>query len=102
MSHGLRGNQMAVGKRSWTKPNGEIGEAWVTAYMANGKRHLKTFRTRKEAVAFSNKAGDEISEGRHVAESASITVADAAGIWIKAVELGRGDSPPAEHSTLRQ
>ena len=44
----------------------------------------------------------EISEGRHVADSVSITVADAAAIWIKAVELGRDDNPPAEYSTLRQ
>ena len=93
---------MAVRKRTWRKPNGEIGEAWVADYKANGKRHIKTFPTRKEAVAFSNKTGVEISEGRHVADSVSITVADAAAIWIKAVELGRGDNPPAEHSTLRQ
>ena len=93
---------MGIRKRTWTKPNGETGEAWVADYKANGKRHLKTFRTRKEAVAFSNKAGVEISEGRHVAESASVSVTEAAAIWIKAVELGRGDNPPAEQSTLRQ
>ena len=92
---------MAVRKRTWTKPNGETGEAWVVDYKSNGKRHLKTFPTRKEAVAFSNKAGVEISEGRHVADSVSITVAEAAAIWIKAVELGRGDNPPAESGTLR-
>ena len=28
-------------------------------------------------------------------------MADAAAIWLKACELGRGDSPPAEFSTLR-
>ena len=87
---------MAVRKRTWTKPNGEIGEAWVVDYKSNGKRHIKTFPTRKQAVAFSNKTGVEISEGRHVADSVSITVAEAAAIWIKAVELGRGDNPPAE------
>ena len=92
---------MAVRKRTWTKPNGETGEAWVVDYKSSGKRHLKTFPTRKEAVAFSNKAGVEISEGRHVADSVSITVAEAAAIWIKAVELGRGDNPPAEYGTLR-
>jgi integrase len=93
---------MGIRKRTWTKPNGETGEAWIADYRANGKRHIKTFPTRKQAVAFSNKAGVEISEGRHVAESASITITDAAAIWIKAVELGRGDNPPAEQSTLRQ
>ena len=54
---------MGIRKRTWTKPNGETGEAWVADYKANGKRHLKTFRTRKEAVAFSNKAGVEIQRG---------------------------------------
>ena len=93
---------MGIRKRIWKKPNGETGEAWVADYRADGKRHIKTFPTRKEAVAFSNKVGVEIGEGRHVADSASITVADAAAIWIKAVELGRNDNPPAEQSTLRQ
>jgi integrase len=92
---------MAIRKRTWHKPNGETGEAWVVDYRANGKRHIKTFKTRKEAVAFSNRTGVEVSEGRHVANSVSITVAEAAAIWIKAVELGRGDSPPAEYSTMR-
>ena len=92
---------MAVRKRTWTKPNGETGEAWVVDYKSSGKRHLKTFPTRKEAVAFSNKAEVEISEGRHVADSVSITVAEAAAIWIKAVELGRGDNPLARSGTLR-
>ena len=55
---------MAVRKRNRRKPNEEIGEAWVADYKANGKRHIKTFQTRKEAVAFCNKAGVEISEGR--------------------------------------
>ena len=97
MSHDIGGNQMAVRKRTWTKPNGEIGKSWVADYKSNGKRHIKTFPTRKQAVAFRNKTGVEISEGRHVADSVSITVAEAAEIWIKAVELGRGDNPPAEN-----
>jgi hypothetical protein len=88
---------MAIRKAIWTKPNGEVGEAWVVDYKSNGKRHIKTFQTRKQAVTFSNKTGVEISEGRHVADSVSITVAEAA-IWIKAVELGRGDSPPPKRN----
>src|SRR5262245_36822108 len=63
-----------VRKRTWAKPNGETGEAWVADYRANGKRHIKTFKTRREAVAFSNRTGVEASEGRHVANSLSITV----------------------------
>ena len=92
---------MAVRKRTWTKSNGENGEAWVVDYKSSGKRHIKTFPTRKEAVAFRDTTGVEVREGRHVADSVSITVAEAAAIWLKACELGRGDNPPAEHSTLR-
>jgi integrase len=92
---------MAVRKRTWHKPNGETGEAWVVDYKSNGKRHIKTFPTRKEAVAFRDTTGVEVREGRHVTHSVSITVADAAAVWLKACELGRGDNPPAEHSTLR-
>src|SRR6476619_6678155 len=96
----LRGNQMAVRKRSWKKPNGETGEAWVVDYKSSGKRHIRTFPTKKEAVAFRDATGVEVREGRHVADSVSVTVAEAAAIWIKAVELGRGDSPPPEYGTL--
>src|SRR5262245_6282925 len=92
---------MAVRKRSWKKPNGETGEAWVVDYKSSGKRHIKTFPTRKEAVAFRDATGVEVRQGRHVADSVSITVAEAAAIWIKACELGRGDNTPAEYSTLR-
>jgi integrase len=93
---------MSVHKRRWRAASGEVKEAWVADYKANGKRRIKTFATKREAVAFSNKTAVAISEGRHVADSVSITVADAAAVWLKAVELGRGDNPPAEHSTLRQ
>ena len=92
---------MAIRKRAWKKPNGETSEAWVVDYNANGKRHIKTFATKKEATAFRDATGVEVRQGRHVAESTSITVAEAAAIWIKAVEMGRGDNPPAEYSTLR-
>ena len=92
---------MAIRKRNWKKPNGETGEAWIVDYKSSGKRHIKTFPTRKEAVAFRDTTGVEVREGRHVADSVSITVADAAAIWLKACELGRGDNPPAEFSTLR-
>jgi integrase len=92
---------MAVRKRTWTKPNGETGEAWIVDYKANGKRHIKTFPTRKEAVAFRDTTGVEVRQGRHVADSMSITVAEAAAIWLKACASGRGDNTPAEYSTLR-
>jgi integrase len=91
---------MAIRKRSWKKPNGETGEAWVVDYQSNGKRHIKTFQTKREAVAFRDKTGVEVRHGHHVADSVSITVAEAGAVWIGACELGRGDNPPCERATL--
>jgi integrase len=62
---------MSVHKRRWRAASGEVKEAWVADYKANGKRRIKTFATKREAVAFSNKTAVAISEGRHVADSAS-------------------------------
>ena len=93
-------SEMAIRKRSWKKPNGETGEAWVVDYQANGKRHIKTFKTKKEATAFRDATGVEVRQGRHVADSVSITVAEAGAVWIKACELGRGDNTPCERATL--
>src|SRR5262245_37995835 len=99
---------MGVHKRRWKTAKGETKEVFVADYStidtSTGKRtrHIKTCKTRKAAVAYLAKTTVAISDGRHVPDRASITVAEAADIWIKAVELGRGDNPPAEQSTLRQ
>jgi integrase len=93
---------MSVYKRKWKAPNGQVKEAWVHEYKVSGKRHIKTFATRKEAVAFRNKVGTEIAEGIHIADSASVTINAAAEIWLRAVTVGRKDNGPAEYSTLRQ
>jgi integrase len=93
---------MSVYKRKWKAPNGQVKEAWVDEYNVSGKRHIKTFATRKEAVAFRNKVGTEIAEGIHIADSASVTINAAAEIWLRTVTVGRKDNGPAEYSTLRQ
>jgi integrase len=51
-----------------------------------GKRRLKTFPRKKEADAFAATAAVEVREGVHVADSASATVAQAAGFWIASAE----------------
>jgi integrase len=56
---------MSVYKRKWKTLNGQVKEAWVHEYKVSGKRHIKTFAIRKEAVAFRNKVGTEIAEGVH-------------------------------------
>src|SRR5262249_48326822 len=85
---------MSIFKRKWTAPNGQLKEAWVHEYKVGGKRHIKTFATRREAVAFRPPTVE--------VPTSTLTMADAAEIWLRAVKHGRKDNGPAEYSTLRQ
>jgi integrase len=79
---------MSVRKRKWTTHGGEPKEAWVVDYVdSGGKRRLKTFPRKKEADAFAAKAGVEVREGTHVADSASATVAQAGALWLARARL---------------
>ena len=83
---------MSIRKRTWTAQSGP-SEAWVVDYVdQQGKRRLKTFKRKKDAEAFEAKTRVQIIEGVHVADSASITVEDAAKDWIESCsdELERG------------
>lgn len=93
---------MSVRKRTW-ESGGETKTAWVVDYKdQDGKRRLKTFAKKKEADVWAPQAAVEVQRGTHTPDSASITVKEAADIWIEAVRRGRGDHGPAESSTLRQ
>ena len=84
-----------VRKRQW-KSGGETKTAWVADYFdQGGKRHLKTFAQKKAADAWLVQARGEVSRGVHTPESASVTVAEAAALW-----LGRGEREGLERSTL--
>ena len=86
-----------VRKRTW-QSGGEIRTAWIADYFdQDGKRHIKTCRTRKEADAFLIQARHEVGRGVHTPESASVTVAEAAALWIE-----KGDLEHLERSTLRE
>ena len=89
---------MSIRKRTWETKDGEH-IAWVVDYKdQKGLRRLKTFARQKDAKAWwEGQAAYEIKQGTHTAESASITVAEAAENWIKRAELeGR------ERSTIAQ
>ena len=88
---------MAIRKRTWTS-GGSEKTAWVVDYKdAQGKRRLKTFKTKKGADSWATTALFQVKEGTHTPESASITVSEAAENWIRRVELdGR------ERSTIAQ
>jgi integrase len=93
-----------VRKRTW-KAGEETKTAWIADYFdqkadpghPHGHRHIKTFKTQKVAKAWLNKAQHEVAEGTHTPESTSITVAEAADVWIQ-----RGVLEELERSTMRQ
>jgi integrase len=87
----------SVRKRSWTSGD-ETKTAWIADYFdQTGKRHIRTCKTKKEADSFLVNARHEVARGVHMPESASITVAEAAKMWLDTGELEK-----LERSTLRQ
>jgi integrase len=78
---------MSVRKRTWKNARGEPQEAWVVDYVdQHSKRHIKTFQKKKAAEAYHATVTVEVREGRHTADSSSITVAEAGEHWIKNAE----------------
>jgi integrase len=77
---------MSVRKRTWTTAQGETKEAWIVDYVTDGKRTIRTFDKKKAAEAFETQMRSEVAAGTHVADSQSITVAQAAALWLKTAE----------------
>lgn len=77
---------MTVRERTWVW-NGEQRRSWVADYVdQHGKRHIKTFKLKKEALAFDAQTHVEVSGRIHVADADTITVAAAGKHWISACE----------------
>jgi integrase len=88
----------SVYKRAWSGKDGRERVRWVAAYKdQDGGRHNKGFRSRKDAKAFLVLTEGEIVRGVHTPESTSVTVAEAARLWLR-----RGELEKLERSTLRQ
>ena len=86
-----------VRKRTWTNAKGEQ-TAWIADYFDQaGKRHIKTFERKKDADAWLINTQGEVVRGIHTPENDSITVAEAAKLWLETGELEK-----LERSTLRQ
>jgi integrase len=87
----------SIRKRRWQTKGGEK-VAWIADYIDQAsKRHLKTFKREKDAKAWLVTTQGEVARGTHTPESTSITVAEAAEIWIE-----KGELEKLERSTLRQ
>lgn len=89
---------MSVRKRTWKNAKGEDKTSWVVDYFdTTGVRRLKTFSKKKDADVFAATASVEVREGLHVADSATVTVAEAGKLW-----LASCDSAGLERSTVDQ
>ena len=77
----------------------ESGEIrWLLDYKdLSGKRRARQFSTKREAVDFETQTRADLQGGVHVADAASVTVAEAAELW-----LARCESEGLEHSTVLQ
>jgi integrase len=89
---------MSIKKRKWRTPKtGEERESWIVDYVDQyGKRHIKTFKTNKAALAWATEAHYEVKQGVHTPATASITVAEAAELWI-----AHGEAEGLEYSTIQ-
>lgn len=87
---------MSVRKRAWTTSSGERKEAWIVDYVdQKGNRHIKTFAKKKAADAHHSTIKVDVSQGVHVADSESVTVAEAGERWIRA-----GEADDLQRATL--
>jgi integrase len=82
--------KMSVHKRTWKNSDGSRGEAWIVAYAdQGGTRRTKNFERKRDADAFHASVSVDMRKGIHVPDSQSVTVAEAARIWLDAC-AGRG------------
>jgi len=89
---------MSVRKRKWKTSEGVEREAWVVDYVdQEGDRHIETFERERDAKARAAVVRVDVDKGIHTAASKSITVAEAAEVWIK-----RAESEGRERSTIEQ
>jgi len=87
----------SIRKRTWTA-RGVERTGWLVDYRDQaGKRHVRTFATKKEAEAWRVVALHEVQQGTHTPASTSITLAEVFERWIEHCE-----AESLEHSTIKQ
>jgi integrase len=88
----------SIRKRSWRTERGELKSGWQVDYAdQQGIRRRKLFTQKKNADAFALTAQLEVRDGTHIAESDSLTVAEAGELWITTAEAAE-----LERTTLEQ
>lgn len=77
---------MGIRERTW-EWKGKQKSAWIADYYdAKGKRRLKTFKTKKAATDWAAETRVQMNKGGHIADGASITVAEAGKLWLQTGE----------------
>jgi hypothetical protein len=67
-------------------PSGERKSAWQVDYKDQaGKRRSKQFARKKDADAWATRTASEVQCGLHTPDSTSITVKEAANLWLESV-----------------
>jgi integrase len=85
-----------IRKRSWRTASGEARESWIVDFRDQyGKRRHKQFDRRKDADAFMVTARGQVAAGTFTPDSTSISVAEAAELWLE-----RGERDGLERSTM--
>jgi integrase len=81
-------HHMGVLKRTWKTSKGEDREAWILVYRQRQpdgtlKRFTETYERKKDADARAAQVKVDIGKGTHVPPSTSITIAEAAELWLQ-------------------
>src|SRR5262245_47569713 len=88
---------MGIRQRTWVS-GGKEKTAWVCEYFDSTRKwRLKTFKTKKAAQDFESTVRVDIRHGRHVADAASVTIAQAGELWIES-----GKKNDLVESSMRQ
>lgn len=86
-----------IRKRAWTDSRGERRQAWLVDYRDTaGTRRSKQFARKKDAEAWSTSTAWHVSQGTHTPDSATVSVAEAARIW-----LNRAEAEGLERATVQ-
>jgi len=90
-----------IRKRTWETRKGTTTAYVVAYYDRHGRQRNRQFRKLEDAKSYLKEVVSELHAGVHIAPSASITVAEAVDVWLRACQLG-GESDPVQPATLDQ
>ena len=75
---------MSIRKRFWPDPKTGPNMAWILTYKdGEGVKRQKTFPTQRAAKEWEASALVSIKAGTHIADRASVTIEEAAKLWLK-------------------